>query len=121
MTKTIVYLASPYSNPSPSIQDHREQQITRIGALLTLKHKTPMFMPITQSAAMKRFVPQLGTTFEYWKGIDLPAIDGCAEVWVVKMPGWNESIGVMHEIRYAKENQIPVKYIDPKTLDFVSE
>lgn len=116
----MVYLASPFSHKSETVMKYREELVSIVAAELTAMYRVTLFMPITQSYRMSQLRPKLfGTTFSAWKDIDLDAIEHCDEVWVVKMDGWKESIGVTAEILYAEENGIPVKFISPKTFKFV--
>lgn len=114
--KPLIYLASPYTHNNKGIEFRREHEITYIAALLTKEYQYPMFLPITQSANMKRSLPELGSTFKYWASIDLSAIRHCSEVWVVTMNGWDTSVGVKAEIEFAHTNNKMVYYIDPLTL-----
>lgn len=112
----MIYLASPYSHPLKVVEAMRYDQITRVAAYLIAEHGHAMFLPITQSHNLKDWDERLtGTSFAHWKDIDLCAIDHCDEVWVVKMVGWKESVGVQAEIDHAKLTGKPIKYINAKT------
>lgn len=116
----MAYLASPYTHKNPDIMEAREEFVSIIAAELTSKHRVALFLPITQSHRMVQLMPDLfGTSFESWKDIDLDAIAHCDELWVIKMSGWKESIGVRAEIAFAEEKNIPIKYISPKTAKFI--
>lgn len=118
----LAYLASPFTHKSKHIMEYREEQISTIAAELTHRHQVTLFLPITQSHRMAQLRPNLfGTTFAAWKDIDLDAIAHSDELWVVKMSGWKQSVGVQAEIEYAKQIKIPIRYINPKTLKFVSK
>ena len=115
-----IYLASPYSHPSRKVEKEREKEINRIGAELQARTGHALFPPITVSAHFKKLLPhKFGTSFSAWKDIDLTVVSKSDEVWVVKMSGWKDSIGVQAEIEYANDNEIPVMYINPKSLRFV--
>ncbi len=116
----MVYLASPYSHKSDVVMKYREELVSTVAAELTAAHRVTLFLPITQSSRMAQLRPKLfGTSFSAWKDIDLDAIDHCEEVWVVKIDGWKESIGVTAEILHAELQGIPVKFVSPKTYRFV--
>lgn len=117
----LIYLASPYSDHNKVLQRFRELRVTKVAAKLTLKYGYAMFLPITQSAPMVRAEPELGGSFKAWKKIDLFMIKKCDELWVVKLIGWNESIGVRAEIRCAKRNKKPIKYINPSDMEMTNE
>jgi hypothetical protein len=115
----MIYLASPYSHPDKAVEAFRYIVVTKIAAYLIAEHNVAMFLPITQSHTLKDHELRLkGTTFAAWRDIDLCAIDHCDEVWVVKMKGWKESVGVTAEIDHAKLTNKPIKYINAKTYMF---
>lgn len=118
----LIYLASPYSDKSKVVMRQREKEVSLAGAVLAYRHNVPMFLPITMSHRMKQLAPNLlGTSFEFWANIDYQAIDACQELWVLCLEGWKESIGVQHEIAYARDSLgISVKYLNPKTLRFIN-
>lgn len=117
-----VYLASPFSHPEERVQERREQKINAICAHLYLKHKVAIIPPIMISAIIKRELQnQIGTTFKEWEAVDLAYISGCKEVWVACMDGWDRSIGVQAEIKFARSKNLVVRFIDPITLEFVKE
>ncbi len=120
LKQKLIYLASPFSNPSKEIMNNREEVVTAIAAGLTERYGYAMFLPITQSAPMERVNPNLKGDFEQWKSIDLFMIkEKCDELWVVLMEGWRESIGVTAEIKAAEEAMIPVKFYDIYESRFV--
>lgn len=113
-----VYLASAYTHPSKRTRDSRATLVTKVAAKLKLKHKNVVFfLPITQSHAMKKHVPELGFEFKHWAKDDLYVIsEHSDEVWVVMSEGWKESVGVTAEIQCAQYLKKKIVYIDPKTL-----
>lgn len=119
LTKEI-YIASPYSHPSKLIMYERCHQITCIGARLTKIYGYAFILPILTSVQLQQ-VEDFDHTFNQWRTIDLTFIMRVDEVWVVMLPGWEESIGVTAEIDFAIKNNIPVKFLDPKTLKFKQE
>lgn len=113
----MVYLASPYTHPNFFVRLYRFYKITKIAAQLYKKKKVCMFLPITQSAMMGWLVKGLGSTFKSWKDVDLKAIRKCDEVWVVRMKGWDKSIGVLAELEYARKHYKIVRFVNPQTLE----
>jgi len=49
----------------------------------------------------------------FWLKHDLEMLHHCTQVAVVKLEGWEESVGVQAEIAEAKKLDIPVVYLDP--------
>lgn len=117
----MIYIASPYSHKSPSVQEERYMEITKAIGKLQDRFNYAFIGPITQSHNTVRFMKSKGTGFTSWELRDLTYISHCDEVWVVKLPGWKKSIGVTKEIIFAEENLIPVKYLTSKSLKFTDD
>lgn len=120
MKKTLVYLASPFSSKNKFTEECRYEAVTRAAALI--KRKYPdivMFLPITQSYNMVRHIPSLGGSFDKWEGDDLFMVGISDELWILKLPGWDTSIGVNAERDYAKSLGKKIVYIN--TYDIFEE
>jgi hypothetical protein len=39
-------------------------------------------------------------------------LHSCSELFVLMLPGWDESAGIAHEIAIATERCIPIYYLD---------
>lgn len=118
----IIYLASPYSHKSKMMMKARRTAVDKIGAELQVKYhnKYAFILPITTSATLKDYQPKLmDEDFNYWEKTDLTFISVCREIWVAMIEGWEKSIGVAAEVKFAEDNNIKVRYLDPKTLKFV--
>lgn len=119
----MVYLASPYTAIGMrgyckrKLEADRLVKVTRIASKLTEIHGFAFILPITQSAAMTHFNKNMSGAFEYWSEIDYTFIRKSDELWVVMLPGWQESEGVFQEINYATKLKKPIKYIDPKLFE----
>ena len=111
----LIYLASPFSSPSKALQHRRYKAVTKAGAYLTKHTGAAFILPITQSYALVKAMPSLGGSFISWAEIDFTLLSKCDELWVLTIPGWRESLGVMSEIKFAMNNNIPMWYVNPKT------
>lgn len=122
----LVYVASPFTSKSRNktekrlLEMFREAAVTEVAARLTVKYGKDyaLDLPITSSYAMEKYEPKkLKGDFSFWAKRDLFMVrEKCDEVWVITLPGWNESIGVTAEIKCAQQYGKPVKYVDPDTL-----
>lgn len=113
------YLASPYSHKNKSIRYKRFIDITTIAAKL-FNEGHILFCPITQSHNLAD-TGMLEGSWEFWERVDLAFLAKSEELYVVTMDGWKESVGVGAEIDFAIKNNIPVKYVDPITLEITEE
>lgn len=108
------YLASPYTHKSLRVQNKRLKDVTIVGAILTLRGEA-LITPITTSAELIKYMPNIGSGFiGFWDKLDLFYISKCNHVFVLKLDGWDKSIGVTAEVEYAKALDIPITYLEPK-------
>lgn len=105
----MIYLASPYSHPSPFVRDRRFHDACRAMAML-LRNNCTVFSPIIHSHPLVSH--GLPTDWAFWKRHDREHLLRCDEVLVLKLDGWLESVGVQEEIRIAKELGKPVRFLD---------
>jgi nucleoside 2-deoxyribosyltransferase len=127
MNKRIVaYLAVPYSlvNKSREIGIHktdtsekdkkiRQERFEKVNAVADKLQQAgfAVISPISQSHVIA-IQCNLKGTFDYWQDIDYNLILRCDMVIILTLDGWKESEGVQKEIAFAKQNNIPVLYID---------
>ena len=109
----MIYLASPYSDPSPAVRDERHAQAVEVTRQL-IEHRHVVFSPIVYSHQM---AGELGGDFESWRKFDLAMLDLADELWVLTLDGWKESVGVAAEIEHARGSEIAILYIN-ESLEF---
>lgn len=116
----MIYLASLYSNGASTDSDlHKE--VRQLRYEYTLKRLAEfmlegnfVFSPIVHchEAANKYGLPK---DYEFYKNNDRHFVGLSEEVWVLMMEddlgSWEFSHGMQDEIKYALDNNIPVKYI----------
>lgn len=114
-SKSIVYLACPYSDNDPKIRAARFEAVNKVAALLMSKGEH-VFSPISHChpIALQCTLP---LSWEQWKAFDRAFIEVSRKVYVLTLPGWKESIGVTAEIAIAKELEIPIEYLTYKTKE----
>lgn len=122
----LIYLANAYSSKledpdCASLQRHNRRTLEAfIAGKLKKKYNVTVLAPIALSAAIAD-VCNIGTTFNDWMKDDFNFISRSDEVWVLVSDGWKTSDGVQQEIRFAKANLVPVRYLSPVTLEFLPE
>jgi hypothetical protein len=107
----MIYLASPYSHPEPEMVQHRFEAITKIAADMTSRGLC-VFSPITYGHTLWQFKKDIPTDWRFWIDICFAYLDISQELWVVCLPGWDQSVGVRAEIERATDKGIPVIYFD---------
>ena len=110
-TEKLIYLASPYSKYPEGRQKAFEEVCAKTAELMQIGYK--VFSPIAHSHPIEQYgkIPSSVGTHDFWLRQDFAILDMSDELWVYKMPGWEDSYGVNAEIERAKDLDIPVKYI----------
>lgn len=105
----LIYLASPYSHSDPEIRRQRFETVC-FAAANFMRDGHHIFSPIahTHPIALHGELPK---GWEFWQEYDRKIIAVCGELWVLRMDGWDKSVGVQAEIKIAEELGIPVKYV----------
>lgn len=113
----MIYLASPYSNPSPEVRSMR----FRAACLATgnlIKRGHLVFSPIAHTHPVRE-ISGLGGSFADWERYDENIINRCDGIFVLCIEGWEESVGVQAEIVIASKlpSPIPVEYLTPESVE----
>lgn len=105
------YLAIPYMHDDPCVKDYRAEVSDIIAAALARKGSI-IYAPISSwhHIAIKHDLPG---DWEFWQELNRFFIRVCKKLIVVMLDGWKESTGVNAEIKFAKELNIPIEYLDP--------
>jgi len=93
-----IYVASPYSSSSAAIREQRFQAVLSY-VMRGLGAGELLLSPIVYGHQMA--ILGLSGGFSFWKRFDASLIDGSCGVRVLKLPGWEASVGVKWEIDYA--------------------
>jgi len=101
---TKVYLAIPYSRVSKVMSyktaNEKSAELFRKGY--------HVYSPISMCHGMEN----MPKDWSFWEEYDTEMIKWADELHVVKMPGWDNSVGVQAEIKIARKLKKPVKYIE---------
>lgn len=101
----MVYIASPYSDPMPDIVQDRYFKVMHFFSWLVKEpsyQKSFIFSPImhNHATALRYGLP---TDAQFWKQYNFQIITACTHVLILRIPGWDRSIGVRMEIDFCKE------------------
>lgn len=103
------YLASPYTDPDPFIREERYLRASRVLAWL-LKTSTWVYSPIVHCHELAK-IADLPKDFAFWKQYNFHMLSKADEVLVLRIEGWETSVGIKAEIQEAERLGIPVRYI----------
>lgn len=118
--KTYIYLASPYtayreddSYDEALMERRHEAVLTCFESLLSAG--LVVFCPIAMTHQAdclhsgltgERFPPS------FWYEFDKPFIQYASMLFVLKLPGWKDSVGLQEEIKTAIARKIPIVYLE---------
>lgn len=109
----LVYLATPYSHPDKSVKEQRYVEACKQAARLMEKGLL-VFCPIAHSHPIETLgMPDIKSG-DWWLRQDFAILQHCDELIVYRMDGWDKSYGVGKEIAYARDNMVPISFLDPE-------
>ena len=102
----LIYLAGPYSyNPALAFEMHMQY------TAFLLKEGHLIFSPILHNHQLAHTY-DLPTDISFWHQYNKDMLLKCDELMVIaERMLWQESKGVQHEIKIAKEENMPISYI----------
>jgi hypothetical protein len=109
--KTLVYLATPYSDPDPAVRLARFEEVNRTAARL-MAQGLHVYSPISHMPLDWDSHP-IALAGDLWEQYDRAILQACKRVIVLCQAGWERSKGVAAEMRMAEELGLPVQFLTP--------
>lgn len=106
----MIYLASPYSHPDSAVREQRFA-LTRNYVAAQLALGNALFSPIVYGHQFAELYGFRGDAAA-WQPINDEWLRASSRVWVLRLPGWDTSVGVHKEIAQALELDLLVQYKD---------
>lgn len=108
------YLASPYTHASPLEREHR--YLAAAHALRQfLEAKIWIYSPIVHCHELAK-VYIMPKEASFWKEYNFAMIRAGRRLRILRLPGWDNSVGVKEEIAYAIQLGKPLIYHNPEAL-----
>jgi len=114
----LIYLATPYSHSDSEVREFRFREVSRYAAIL-MNMGRYVYSPISHSHPIATY-GELPTNWEFWHSHDENMMNYCSELYILCLDGWDESIGVKHEIELANERDMKIEYKDELSLVFTN-
>lgn len=114
----LVYLATPYSKYPMGIEQAFKDACALAGDLLVLG--VTVYSPIAHTHPIAVHAELDPYDLNIWLPFDRAMMDAAHACVVARMPGWQESKGIAHEVEYFEQCHKPVFYLDPATLEIAS-
>ena len=110
-TKGFWYVATPYDKYAEGREKAWIHACAVAGLLMERGHT--VYCPIAHGHAIKKHTSaKLPQTHEFWLAQDKAFTDAAVGLFVVKMPGWEESMGVQWEIKEFTKAGKPIIYLE---------
>lgn len=102
----MIYLASPYTHKDPAVMLYRfEATFCFTSTMLQMGHT--VFSPIVYG---RQFEALIGHDFRSWQSFNDIMLGRATQMWVLQLPGWEESRGVAHELEYARQLGLDISF-----------
>jgi len=106
----MIYLASPYSHENPLVMERRfEEAQAYCAARMSLGEI--VFSPIVYGHQFAAIYDR-PTDAKFWEDFNHSILIACIECRVLKLDGWDKSVGVEAELAYATSHGIRVTYAE---------
>lgn len=99
--KGLIYVAGPYTDPSPVVRDFRTRKLAAYTAKLLQKGKLA-YCPVAHGHTLCRDV-NLPLTGSFWKVQWKPFLAEAEELHILTLEGWMQSKGTLDETRLFKQ------------------
>ena len=110
MIKRLVYLAVPYSHADPKVVQDRVSKVNQVAARL-MREGIIVFSPISYCHPLA-IAENLPTDWKYWQEYLEAYMHCCHKLIVLKLDGWETSVGVSAEIKIARELELEIEYME---------
>lgn len=106
----MIYLASPYSDPDPLIMRTRFLLAEQCTAAL-LSQRQSVYSPIVHCHEIaQRYA--LPTDFAFWKSYNFDMLRRADSFGVLRIRGWNTSVGLTAELELASTIGLPIYHFN---------
>jgi len=113
------YLATPYAKYHEGINAAFEAA-SRVAARL-IADDVAVFCPIAHAHPISAYGNLSYTSHELWLPLDKRMMHGAHGLIVVRMPGWDESVGVRWEIEEFSKAYKPIMHLSWPELELVND
>jgi len=111
----MIFISSPYTHKDKKVEHQRYVDTCKYAAYLFTQQKMAVSPVIVGHPLLEH--EKLPGDFTFWKDYSFELLKGCSELHVLMLEGWDASVGIQHEIIFADQHEIPVKYFMPQKPD----
>lgn len=106
----MAYLGSPYAHNNLCIT-HRRYELALMSTIELMNEGHHVYSPIVHNHYVNLLGgPKSGWKGHFWHDYDLHMLSLCDYMIVLKLVGWEDSVGLMGEIKFCRENGKDIRY-----------
>lgn len=113
----MIYVASPYSDPDPTVREIRFRFAEAFIAS-RLEIGAPAFSPVVYCHRMAATY-QLPNDVDYWADVNRQFFAACSSVVLLALAGWSRSRGVAAELNWRRDRNLPLEIWSPRGASWV--
>lgn len=106
----MIYIAAPYSSPIEGLQEQRFQK-TRDFVKHLMSTGYMVYSPVVYTHRLAGELNLPGDA-DYWHQFNVEFLKNALQIFLLRLPGWDQSKGVRMELNIAKILGIPVIHFD---------
>lgn len=103
----LIYLASPYSHENSGIMAGR-YEVTKQFVAYCLRRDIALFSPIVYGHQFTQY--DMGTSAADWHFFNRHMMQACPAIWVLKLEGWQTSVGIRAEVSFFQARGIEPEF-----------
>jgi nucleoside 2-deoxyribosyltransferase len=109
----MIYLASPYTHLDSAVRQNRFEAVCHATAAL-IRQGEVVYSPIVHGHPLCQY--GLPIDWAFWEEYDLAFLEKCDRIVVLKLDGWQESVGVQAEIEAARQLGKPIAFFNARDV-----
>ena len=110
----MIYFASPFTDPDQQVERQRYISVRNATAHL-LSCNYPVFSPIVYGYEM-HIHNGLSGSMEFWKEFNASMLRRSTVMYVLMLPGYEQSTGILWEAQQCYKFEIPIRYYSPADI-----
>ena len=111
----LIFISPPYNHSDPAIVELNYYKVGKFATKLVSEGNVAI-SPIVYGHNLLKFQPDMPGDWKFWQNFCFTLLEKADEMIVYKMEGWDKSRGVSEEIEFAKQHNIPIKYVEYELL-----
>ena len=107
------FVSMPYSTTDEAVKRARVIMAKQFCNRIANEGYSPL-CPVLVAESMTEYNPKFGEDFSYddWLNFSLTYLKGCDLMYILRLTGWEESVGVKAEIELANQLGIEIVMVD---------